>query len=95
MPSQEILDCFALGQREREKRKARIERLERRFRDGADRPVKEREFHIRVADSLYRARYNGRTWDDEPSAQETLDAFCFKLFGCDFDEVMAAYDGWL
>ena len=45
-----------------------------------------------LAMALYEARYDGTSYEDNPSAEEILENFCFRVFGCTFDEVLKAWD---
>ena len=44
---------------------------------------------------FHEARWDGRSYDEEPSKEEVLEGFCSLVFGCTFDEMMKAYDNFL
>ena len=48
-----------------------------------------------IADALYHSRYDGRHYQDIPAKEEILEAFCWKVFGANLDEVIKAWDKYL
>ncbi len=54
-----------------------------------------REEQTDIARWLYESRYDGHAYDDEVTEKEILDNFCFKVFGCDIEDVLKAYDNFL
>ena len=91
-------DALVIGQRlAEEERQAREKRIKNALPHGnwhQTYPFNrvDRQY---IADALYRIRYEGRRHDEEPSAQEILDDLCSNIFGCEFDEVLEAWDRFL
>jgi hypothetical protein len=48
-----------------------------------------------IADALYQARYDGRHYQDIPTKEDVLEAFCWKVFSANFDEVIKAWEKYL
>jgi len=51
-----------------------------------------------IAGWLYEVRYDNHDYETDrgyPTKEEVLDNFCWEVFGCNFEEVMVAYDKFL
>ena len=59
---------------------------------GSSLPRAERLF---IAQTLYESRYDGYRYDQEPSPEDLIASFCFRVFGASLEEVLQAYDEYL
>lgn len=90
-------DALTLGQRLKDEERAASERrinaaiLYGPAGHGWRGARQEREY---VAQKLYEARYDGLPYWEDRSAEDVLNAFCWRIFNCSYAEVLEAWDRW-
>lgn len=93
-------DCLTLGRELKEQEKAASENAIANVLSMSGNPkinggVFRRDERECIAHALYESRYDGRDYEDIPTKDEILENFCFRVFGCTFDEVITAWDRFL
>jgi hypothetical protein len=92
--STEREDALTLGARmreeEREASEMRVDRAILHGNGNSSAPAVQGRRYI--ASMLYQSRYDGRPYWEAPDHQEVLETFCWNVFGCNFSEVLKAWD---
>lgn len=89
-------DALTIGARlKAEYREQRAQRIENVLRRQPADYGNDYDVRFAVAEALYKARWDGRRYDDKPDAAEVLQTFCWNLLGCSYEEALEAWDRYL
>jgi len=88
-------DAFTLGQELKQKEKEASEQRIQNALPGNWVGSTNRYDRTLIASLLYDVYYDGKTYDELPTAEEILDDFCSEVFHCSFTEMLKAYDKFL
>ena len=88
-------DALRLGQEIRQEEKEASENRIQNAIPGNWTGTTNRHDRALIASLLYNVYYDGKTYEEIPSAEQILDDFCSEVFHCSFNEMLKAYDKFL